>query len=124
MPDSFTMKVSDRSLRRVQLTMTALQAADQTAKAAVETMQGVVAGARKSLDEALAAICDAHDQTLPTEYTVSLDQANLTVTISEGDATGATGVPSEPEPAEVLPVPANGVDHASAPPLPSGGTPT
>jgi hypothetical protein len=83
-------------------------------------MQSVVGTARKSLDEALAAICDAHDQTLPAEYTVSLDQNNLTVTISEGDATSAQDAPPD---AVAVPVPANGVDHASAPAAPSGGTP-
>ena len=118
MPDSFTMQVSERSLRRVQITMTALQAADLTAKAAIETMQSVVQQQRRSLDEALAAICDAHDQTLPQDYTVSLDQAANTVTISQGDATAA---PSEPETPQVPPVPVNGVDHSSAAPTPSGG---
>lgn len=82
---AYTLTVSERSLRRVQITVAALQAADQTAKAAAEAAQGMVAQARKSLDEALGAISDANDKTLPKEYTVKIDVNERTLTIISAD---------------------------------------
>jgi lipopolysaccharide biosynthesis regulator YciM len=98
---NFTMSISDRSLRRVQISMAAVQAADQTAQAAVQALQSMVAQAHKGLDDALGAICDANDQVLPDEYTVTLNQAQSTVTISDaaaaaiGTLLGAPGQPAD-----------------------------
>jgi len=116
--EPFTMQVSERSLRRVQVSVAALQVADQMAKATMETLQQMVGQARKSLDEALGAICDANDQTLPPEYTVSLNQASNTVTIAPESRSGAEemGVSIMPGPAPVpVPEPSNGEVHAVEP---------
>lgn len=80
---SFTVKVSDRSMRRVQIVMAAVQAADQTAKAATEAANSMVAQARKSLDEALGSICDAHDEVLPENYTLTLRVKDDEITITD-----------------------------------------
>jgi hypothetical protein len=82
MAEQFTMQVSDRSLRRVQISMAAVQAADQTAQAALQALQNMVGQARKGLDDALGAICDANDQTLPADYTLTVNQAAGSITIS------------------------------------------
>jgi hypothetical protein len=81
--DSFTVKLSDRSMRRVQITLAAMQTADQTARAVAEAANSMVAQARKSLDEALGAICDAHDQQLPEEYSISLRVNDGEITIND-----------------------------------------
>jgi hypothetical protein len=93
MAEQFTMQVSDRSLRRVQITMAAVQAADQTAQAALQALQGMVAQARKGLDDALGAICDANDEALPSEYTLTINQAAGTITITSDAPTGPTMLP-------------------------------
>jgi hypothetical protein len=69
---SFSMRVSDRSMRRLQITMAAMQAAEQTAQAMTSAGEGMVAQARKSLDEALGALCDANEQTLPEQYSLTV----------------------------------------------------
>jgi hypothetical protein len=74
----FTMRVGDRSMRRIQITMAAMQAAQQTAQAAQQAGESMVAQARKSLDEALGALCDANNQTLPEQY-------SLTVRVADGE---------------------------------------
>lgn len=88
--ETFTVKVSDRSMRRVQIVMAAVQASEQTAQAAAEAAQSMVAQARKSLDEALGSICDAHDEVLPDEYSVTLKtkENEITVTPRQDPPTG------------------------------------
>jgi len=110
-PGSFTMHVSERTMRRVQIAMTAMQATEQTAKAAADAAQSMTDQARRSLDEALGAVCDAHDEQLPTEYTLSVRPKDGTITISDNNQQGMpVSFPTAPD----LAVVANGQDHASA----------
>jgi len=66
--------------------------------------------ARRSLDEALGSVCDAHDEQLPTEYTLSVRPKDGTITISDNNYRGPVSMPTVPD----LAVVANGQDHASA----------
>lgn len=111
----FSMSVSDRSMRRVQVVMAAMQAAEQTARAATTAAEGMVAQARKSLDEALGAICDAHDQTLPDEYSLTIRVADGLVIITD-QAAPPVEAPTlhavEPSPPRDPDIPLNGKAHA------------
>lgn len=101
-----TIKVSERSMRRVQIIMAAYQACQQTAAAVNQSAAGMVEQARKSVDEALGAICDAHDESLPEEYNVSLNLKDSTVTISETPV----ATPGQPDDSVVA---SNGAGHPS-----------
>ena len=77
---------------------------------------GMVGQARKSLDDALGSICDAHDEILPEQYTVTLNTKDCTITLT--DATpqpmagpGTTVVNAPPMDDSV--VAANGTSHPS-----------
>lgn len=102
---AITIKVSERTMRRVQITMAAMQGVEQTAQATAQAAQNMVAQARKSLDEALGTICDAHDEVLPSEYRLSVNLAESTLTIAE------MLVATPDAPADVR----NGTGHTSAP---------
>jgi hypothetical protein len=83
----FTVNVSERSIRRVQVAMTAVQTCEQTAQAVMATAQNMLDQARKSLDEALGAICDAHNEQLPGQYTLQIKPNDGTLTITDATET-------------------------------------
>lgn len=126
MANPITLTISDRSLRRVQLVMAAYQSAEQTANATIQAAQGVVAQARKSLDEALGAICDAHDEALPEEYNVALNPRENKLTLTDLkqplDMILGSTLPTSSDMADLAGM-ANGTGHASALPEASPGTP-
>lgn len=117
----FTVKVSERSMRRVQVTMAAVQAAEQTAQASAQAANSMVAQARKSLDEALGAICDAHDEQLPEEYSVSLRTREAEITITATPSMTGSGMYPTLSQTDI-PIPfagnvidaTNGVEHAES----------
>lgn len=96
---SFSMRVSDRSMRRLQITMAAMQAAEQTAQAMTSAGEGMVAQARKSLDEALGALCDANEQILPEEYSLTVRVDDRQVIILD-TSIGSPGAEPPPGPME------------------------
>jgi hypothetical protein len=77
-PQPFTLEVSDRSMRRVQVSLAGLNAAQQ----ALQAVQGVAAGAKNSLDEAMGSLADAAGMDLPAEYNLRLDLKAQTITVS------------------------------------------
>lgn len=98
---SFTVSVGDRSMRRVQIAMAAYQAAEQTAKAMAQAGEGMVAQARKSMDEALGAICDSHNESLPEQYSISLRPGDGTITVTDMAPMAAEpALPGPPPPGE------------------------
>ena len=105
----FTVHVGERSIRRVQVAMTAVQACEQTARAVTNAAQGMLDQARKSLDEALGAVCDAHDQQLPEQYTLTIKPNDGTVTITDANAT------PDPMVFEVVEPTKNGADQDEPP---------
>jgi hypothetical protein len=103
--NQFTVHVSDRSIRRVQIAMAAVQASEQTAQAAASAAQNMLDQARKSLDEALGAICDAHNEMLPEQYTLTIRPNDGTLTITDVNSTPEPMVLGLEEPT------LNGKDH-------------
>ena len=107
--DQITVQVSQRSIRRVQIAMAAMQATEQTAKAAAAATQGFVEQARRALDDALGAICDANDQRLPDQYSITVkpDEGVITI-IDNSPQIGLGDVALSVAPPPPLPVPING----------------
>lgn len=128
--EPFSMVVSDRSMRRVQIVMAAMQAAEQTARAASQAAEGMVAQARKSLDEALGSICDANDQTLPEQYslTIRVAQGLIIITDTNADIPPPVQEPGlravEPSPPRDPDIPLNGATHAGVLPEAAQGIQT
>lgn len=118
MQQKFEVQVSERSMRRVQIIMAAVQTAEQTSKAVSQTAEGIVQQARQQLTDALGTICEAHDETMPDQYTIGVDIKTNTITIT--DNTPPTLM--SPLPFVDPDAKANGQDHASVPVEASEGT--
>jgi len=118
MQQQFEVQVSERSMRRVQIIMAAVQTAEQMSKAVTQTAEGIVQQARQQLTDALGTICEAHDEVMPTQYTIGVDVKTNTITITDNTP-----------PTLISPLPfldpdanPNGQGHASAPVEASEGT--